>query len=64
METESALVRTDSVVELHPVAQVDLNIAIVIHPGNFNCEYTVRLNQPLKNTCLGKPGVLIVNFLD
>ena len=64
METEPALVGTDGVVVLYPVPEVDLHIALVIHPGYLKGEDTVRLNKPLKNTCLCKPGVLIVNFLD
>ncbi|OPZ54711.1 MAG: hypothetical protein BWY89_01544 [Bacteroidetes bacterium ADurb.BinA012] len=64
METNTTLVWPNGSVILYPVTNVDVDITLIIHPGHLEGENTVRLNQPLKNTCLCKSRVLIVHILD
>ena len=64
METQTALVRTDSRVELYAVAKVSLNLTIVIYPSNTECEDTIGLNDTLNDLCLLELGGLVLNLLD
>ena len=52
MEANAALVRTDGVVELHAMATVDADIAVVVLPGHAEGDNAIRLGHPLQNHVL------------
>ena len=47
METNSTLVRTDCVVELHAVADIGLNLALVVGPQHAERKNAVGLDHSL-----------------
>ena len=61
METDTALVRADSVVELNTIADVVLHFALIVHPGYTECHDAVRLNHPLDNFVFFKFGMTVIN---
>ncbi len=63
METQAALVGADGGVELHAVAAVDMDNAVVVRPGHAELDHALRLNKALKQTVLLPLGVLIHNQL-
>ena len=52
MEAKTALVGADGGIVLDTVAAVDLNIAVVVHPGNTELNHTLRLYKALKKRSL------------
>ena len=58
METETALVRSDCGVELYTVAAVDLNLTVVIDPGDTEHDNALRLYETLDKACCLPFGVL------
>ena len=64
METKTSLIRSDRTVELDAVAEVCLNLAVVIDPGHTEREDSVRLDKSLDDLCLLELRVLVVNLLD
>ena len=64
METDTALVWSDSRVELYSVTCVSLNLAIIVNPGNLESKDTLRLYDTLNDLCILKFRVLVVNFLN
>ena len=48
MKTNSALIRTDGAVELHPESAIDLNLAFIIYPRNTEHNNTLRLGKALE----------------
>ena len=52
METDTALVRTDSRVELYSVTCVCLNLTVIIDPGNLEGKDTLRLYDTLYDLCV------------
>ena len=62
METDTTLVRANGIVKLHAIAEVGLNITVIIGPGNAESEDTVGLNKALDDTGLFKFRMLIVDF--
>ncbi len=48
VEAKSALIRPDGAVELDPVAVVDLDLALVVHPGHPEQDAPLGGGQPLK----------------
>ena len=57
MEAETSLVGADSGVELNPVAEVGLNLTLVVNPGNPECEDTVGLYDPFYDLSLLELGL-------
>ncbi len=64
MEAESSLVRSDRAVELDAVAEVGLNLTVVVDPGDTENEDSVRLYESLNDLSLLKLRMLVINFLD
>ena len=62
METDTALVGTDSIVELHAIADVVLHFALVVNPGYTEGEDAVGLYHTLDDAGLLEFRMLIVNF--
>ncbi len=61
METDTSLVGTDGVVELHAIADIVLHLAFVVYPSHTECEDTVRLHHSLDYTGFLVFGMLVVN---
>ena len=64
VETQTALVGADSAVELDAVAQVGLNLTLVVNPSNPESEDAVGLDHPFDDLCLLELRMLVVNLLD
>ena len=64
METDTALVRTDSRVELYSVTCVSLNLTVIVDPCNLEGKDTLRFHDALYDLCILELRVLVVNFLD
>ena len=64
METETSLVGSDSAVELYAIAQVGLDITVIVNPGNTESEDPVGLDDSLDDLCLLNPRTLFVAILD
>ena len=62
METQTALVGTDSVIELNAVAGINLHVALIIYPSHLESELTIRLNDTLSDTICLEFGVLIIDL--
>jgi len=59
MEAQAALVRSDSGIELNAVAAVDLDLAVVVNPGNAEGDDALGLYKALDEACLLPLGVLV-----
>ncbi len=64
METQTALVGADGVVELEAVAGIDLHVALVVDPYHLEREAAVGFHDPLRNAVGFEFGVLVVGLLD
>ena len=64
VEAQSALVGSDSAVELHAVADVHLNLAFVIHPRHTEGGDALRFHQTLYDFGFLEFRVLVVNVND
>ena len=64
MEAQAALVRSDSGVELDAVAAVDLDLAVVVNPGNAESDDALGLYKALDEACLLPLGVLVNDELE
>ena len=64
MEAQTALIRTDSTVELHTVTDVHLHLALVVHPRYTEGDDTLRFHDALHNFCLFKFRMLVVHVLN
>jgi hypothetical protein len=64
VETDTAFVWADSVVELNTISQVGLNFTFIIHPCYTECENTVGLYQSFDDFGLFKFWVLVVDIFD
>ena len=63
METQSALVGADGVVELETVAGVDLDFAAVVDPYHLEGETAVGLYDAFRNAVGFEFGVLVIGLL-
>ena len=64
MEPQAALGGADGGGELHPVAAVHLDLAVVVHPGHAEQQAALRLHHTVHNAHLGQLGLLIVHGLE
>jgi hypothetical protein len=64
METQTALVGTDSVIELDTVAGINLNVALIIYPSYLEGELTIGFNDTLCDTVSLEFGVLVIYLLN
>ena len=63
VESDTALVRTDSGVELDTEASVYLNLAVVVYPRNAEDDLSLRLNDPVEYACFYEVGSLFSDRL-
>ena len=61
METKSALVRSDSTVELYSVTLIYLNLSIVIYPRYTERNNTLWLSETLQYTSLAVLILVCIN---
>ena len=64
MEAQTALIRTDSAIELYTVTDVHLYLAFVVDPRHTEGNDALRLNDALHYLGFLKLRMLIVNILD
>ncbi len=64
METDSAFVRADGVVELHAVADVVLNFAVVVEPCHTEGDDAVGFDHALDDAVSFKLGVTVVDVFN
>ncbi len=64
VETETALIGTDGAVELDAVAEVRLDLALVVHPGHTEGEDAVGFDHPLHDLCLLELRMLVIDLFD
>jgi hypothetical protein len=64
MEPQAALVGTDCGVELNTETTVNLNLTLIVNPGNTEGDHTLGLNHALDNACFFESGVLLNNRLE
>ena len=57
MQAQAALVGADGGVELHAEAAVDLDLALVVHPGHAEHHHALRLDEALEQAVLLVSGV-------
>ena len=64
METETTLVGAKGSIELHAIAEVGANLALIVDPGHAEGEDTVGLDDALNNLVGLELGVFVVFFLN
>ena len=64
VETKTALIRTDSAVELHAIADVHLHLALVVDPGHTESGDALRLYDALNDLGFFEFRMLVVNVFD
>ena len=64
MEANAALVWADGIVELHAVAQIDVDLTVVVDPRHAEGDDTVGLDQPFNQLGPLKLGVLVIHVLN
>ena len=64
METDTALVWADSIIELNAIADIVLNLALVVNPGDAESDDTVRLDHTLDDFCFFEFRMLVVDVLN
>ena len=62
METESTLIRTNSVIKLYSISLINLNLSFIIFPFNFEGDYSIRLCNSFKNFILKIYRIFINNI--
>ena len=64
MEAQTAFVWAYGTVELYPVTDVDMHLALVVNPWDTERNDALRLNKTFDKLCLFEFGMLVVNVLD
>ncbi len=64
METQTAFIRADGVVELDAVAGIHLHFAAVVDPNDLECETAVGFNDAFRDAVGFEFGVAVVGLLD
>ncbi len=64
METNTAFVRANGIVELHTIAEVGLNITFVVHPSNTERKDTVGFNQAFYDFSFLELWMLVIDIFD
>ena len=64
MEAKSSLVRSDRAIELDAVAEIGLNLTVVVNPCDTESEDSVWLYESLDDLSLLELRMLVINFLD
>ena len=64
METQTALVWTNSTIELYPVAQIHLYLTLVVEPGYPERDNTLRLHDTFDDFGFLEFGMLVIHILN
>ena len=64
METDTAFVRANGIVELYAITQVNLYFTFIVYPGHFECKDAVWLNQSLNQRSSFKFWMLVVDIFN
>ena len=64
VKSQTALVRSDSAVELDTISEVGLYLAGIVHPRHAEGEDTVGLDHPLHNLGLLELRMLVIHILN
>ncbi|EKD36946.1 MAG: hypothetical protein ACD_75C01314G0001 [uncultured bacterium] len=64
METQAALVRAKHAAHPHAKAPVDMNLALIVHPGNPEQDHPLRFGNPLQHGLLPVFQVAVQHRLD
>ena len=64
MEAQSALVRANGTVELHPVADVYMHLSLVVCPRHAKCDHPFRFHKTLDEFGFLKFGMSVVYVLN
>ena len=64
MKSDTALVRSDSRVELYSETSVNLYLAVVVNPRNTEYDLSLRLYDSIENACVDKVLSLLSNGLE
>ena len=61
METNTAFIGADGVIELYAIADVDMDVAVVVDPGHTERKDTVGLYKAFNQTGTLKFGMLVIH---
>ena len=64
METNTAFVRADCIVELYTITEIGLNFPFIVYPSDTESEDMIRFYQSFYDLGLFKFGMLIVYIFD
>lgn len=64
METDTAFIRANGIIELNAITEVVLNITFVVDPGDAECQNTIGLDHALNDLVLFEFGVLVVDVFN
>jgi hypothetical protein len=64
METKTALVGTYGAVVLDTVTEIDLHLALVVHPWNAESDDSLWLYKPFEQGCTFPFGMLVINIFN
>ena len=64
METQSALIGTDSAVELYTVADVDMYFSLVVHPRHTEGDDALRFDEAFDDFGFFELRMLVIDILD
>ena len=64
METKSTLIGANSAVILDTIAQIDLHFALVVHPGNTECDDALGLDKAFEQRGALPFGVLVIDIFN
>lgn len=64
METNAAFIRADGIVELHAIAEVVLNLALIVNPCHTESYDAVGFNHSFDNLVAFELGMLVVDLFN
>jgi hypothetical protein len=64
VKAQSPFIWPYCIIELNPVADIDISLTLVINPGHLKDKNPVRFDQALNDSCRFELRILIVNLFD